>query len=59
MERIPLLLPARRKAAMDLMIPKMSCDNIGMTFPCEASGRRSVSLEPEATAICCSFVPEN
>lgn len=56
---LPLLLPARRKAAMDRMMPKTSWDRIVMTLPWEGSGRSKVSLDPEAVATCCSLVPEN
>lgn len=56
---LPLWLPARRKEEMALMIPKMSCDKIVLTFPCLGSGWRRVRRDPEAVMICCSFVPEN
>ena len=41
------------------MMPKTSCDSIGVTLACVGSGRRIVSLGPAAVTICCSFVPAN
>ena len=56
---IPLLLPASRNTANERMMPKTSCEKIGVTFPRVGSGRWMVSLEPDAVMTCCSLVPEN
>lgn len=56
---LPFVLPASRKHAMDLMMPKTSCVTRVMTFPRLGSGRRRVRRDPEAVMICCSLVPEN
>lgn len=53
------MLPAKRKVAIDLMIPNTSCDRSVVTFPWDGSGRIKVSRDPEAATICCSRVPEN
>lgn len=55
----PLLLPASRKDARLLMIPKQAWVNNGEIFPWVASGLCMVSFEPDAVMICCSFVPAN
>ena len=59
MKNLPLLLPASLNAAIALIIPNTSCDNAVMILPCDGSGRCSVSRDPEAVTICCSFVPAN
>ena len=56
---LPLLLPAKRKDARLLIIPKQSWVNNGEIFPWVASGLCMVSFEPDAVMICCSFVPAN
>ena len=48
-----------RNEAIDLMMPKMSCETSAVTLPKFGSGRRMVRQEPETVIICCSFVPEN
>lgn len=54
---IPLELPARRKAAMHLMIPNTSWVKISWTLPCVASGLSRHNREPWATIISCCFFP--
>ena len=56
---LPLLLPAKRNVAIDLMMPNTSCERSVVTFPWDGSGRIRVRREPDAATICCSLVPEN
>lgn len=59
MGSLPLLLPARRKAAMDRMMPKTSWERMVRTLPWAGSGLRRERRVPQAVMICCSLVPEN
>lgn len=55
----PLWLPARRKAEMQRIMPKMSCDKSVFVLPWRGSSWRSERRDPEAVMICCSLVPAN
>lgn len=55
---LPLVPPVRRKAIIDLIIPKISSFINVCTFPVLGSGRRSSRTLPRDMMISCCLLPE-